>query len=308
MSDTKNQAIQASKRTKRTGILLVALLATIALTTPAAHGDPPEPDQDLGITVEAGEYIAYRVEMPSSGWIHLGGQYLDAESDTSVLPIVHFLDEVDSAYVGTAGFYYDNFRDESIAADVMVVNDELGNHNIHTHEKRVGSPIPSLNALMPAGTYNMVAMTGPADGQAEIVLEVPEDAQVLDTQRGDSIWARGLDESPIGYDLRFQTQYGLAQSDYHEWYYTGADVDVEIEGTFYGYMGFGRYTEAHWLLDGQWHDGDWVIGESAGTWTMSFPEEHYQWKNCVSSVCVGDQNQNLRLYPPYAIGVDVDWD
>lgn len=306
---TQNQhSRSARKQTERTGLLAVAAFALIVMMTTPVQGDLHEPYQDLSVTVDAGEYMAYRVEMPSSGWVFAGGEFLDAASDQSVLPIVNFLDREEDAFAATAGFYYDDFRDEIGAVDVTINEEGLGNHNVHTHQKTVGdSPFPGLYFHMPAGTYNMVGLTGPADGEATIFLEVPEDAIVLDQERGEAAWARGLDESAVGYDIRALSQWGLAQADYHEWYYSGADVELDVTGGLYGYFGFGRYTEAHWQLDGNEHE-DWVIGGATGTWTMSFPEEHYQWRNCVSALCIGDESQNLRLYPPYAIGIDLDWD
>lgn len=285
--------------------ILAGVMMVAALGLPTAQASLHEPYRDLSATVEAGEYVAYRVEMPSSGWVFLGGEYDDVSSDYGVLPIVNILDSEDRGYSATTGFYYDTFHDEIAAADVTINNDTLGHHNVHTHEKEISSsPFPGLYFYVPSGVHTIVSLTGPADGEAEVFVEVPIDTEVLGQERGDVIWANGLTESSLGYQIKAQAANRLV--DYHEWYYSGADVEIDVEDSLYGYLGFSSQTEAHWEDPNGEESVRWVVADGPSTWTMSFPEEHFQWRNCVANtVCVGDQSAPYRIYPPFGVAADV---
>ncbi len=307
--DTTNRSSKPSKRTTLVGILIGLTMVTAAWG-PMAQASFHGPYQDLGETVEAGEYLAYQVELPTGGWVLVGGEYNDVTSQSAVLPIASFVDGVDNGYAASTGFYYDAFLDEDAGVDVTVTQEEAGSHNVHTHDKEISSsPFPGIYFGMSSGTYNIVQLTGPADGEADLWLDVPDDATVIEEEQGEATWARGLDESAVGYEIRTQAMRDLVGVDHYEWYYSGADVEIDVDGALYGYMGFSSDTQAHWLNpDGEEADR-WAIGEDAGTWTMSFPEERFQYRSCLTgTVCVGDDEVPWRVYPPFGVAVDLDFD
>jgi hypothetical protein len=289
--------------------LVISLVLIVTVAAQAGQGASVQTDRDLTEVVPAGEYRAYLVRLVEPGGIQWGGRYLGPTTDQPVLPILATLHAVDGGWSSGALFAYDfSIYNQQIGAEIGVktaVIDVGG--STHAPGGTYGGGWATIFDA-PAGDYRIVVGSAPANGNAEIRIRIPSSAIILASESGESIFVRGLDESLVGYDVHLWAAHptggvgpgALVRS----WYYTGADIEIPVEGSLYGYVGYKWPTGAHWIDPSGGNVPRFVVGGAAGTWTASFPEERFTGPVCMMGSChpsFGDSRED----PPFAIAVDV---
>ncbi len=287
-------------------LTMIAFLLPIA-SVPAIHGAETETDQDLTEVVPAGEYRAYLVRLSEPGQVQFGGRYLAPTTDQPVLPILSSLHEVDGGWYSSALFAYDFSMNNADVGLEVLAQGPAGGQYVSGHEHSGIRGGGWTTATIDAGEYRLVVGSAPADGEAELIIRVPDSAEILASDAGDSLFDRGLDQSLVGYDVHARVAHPTSPAPgalVRSWYYTGAEIPVQVEGALYGFIGYKWPTAARWVdPGGETHPG-FITGGASGDWESSFPEERFTGPVCAAGSChpaFGDSRED----PPFVIAMDV---
>lgn len=285
----------------RTVHLLLGLGAlVVVLAAPAAQASShiPEENRDESRTIEAGQYLGYRIEAPQDGRIVFSGSYDDVTTEQPVLPVLLVIDRADEDSTRMWGtFVHPDGEGEGLEGYVRT---PVAGENFSTYDRKGDGRGVSVSTPVDAGTYNVFVATAPADGPAEASIHVPGDATIVATEKRASLFERGIDHSAVGWDLTLRAS--SASTFVRSWGYSGADVPFTVADTLHGYMGGPAGSPAHWINpDGEVVTDDFVRGGPAGQWTASFPAEQYQGPVC--DVVTSCFPQPFVENPPYAFGV-----
>jgi hypothetical protein len=282
-------------------LALGAVLALVATASPAAAGHIPDTAQNVSEPIEAGQWYGIQVELPEPGKVVFSGYYDGIETDHAVVPTLLVADRLGDDDLRMYGSFLYPERPSDGAS--VSVRSTAANENTTTYNRTAEGRGVEVATNLAAGTYEVFVATMPAGGDARANIWIPGSATVQGSDVGASIYARGLDESPVAWDV-FTRSPGVPYA--RSWGYSGADVPFTVQETFHGWMGLPVFSEsrAYWVApDGDSFQDRFVESGQPGEWTAAFPAEQHQGPVCSpGGVLCGPTP--VREDPPFALGID----